>query len=166
MVSVWVSGCFNCLSWQSFIYHFSFPGAAFIWWLANPGHMEAPYPCLLAGQQSPELPVELDDVFALILFQLNSAVCLILLALLPKNVNPNDTPWSNFCPDMYVLESALPGTWGLAAGSRTSLRKLALKWDSGTGQQVGQLAMKIPSLGTSVGNSKSPRHVEVQLSRN
>ena len=115
MVSVWKSGCFNCLSWQSFIYHFSFPGAAFIWWLVNAGHMEAPYPCLLAGQQSPELPVELDDVFALILFQLNSAICLILLALLPKNVNPKDTPWSNFCPDMCVLESALPGTWGLAA---------------------------------------------------
>lgn len=72
--------------------------------------MEAPYPCLLAGQQSPELPVELDDVFALILFQLNSAICLILLALLPKNVNRNDIPWSDFYPDMYVLESALPGT--------------------------------------------------------
>ena len=54
--------------------------------------------------------MESDDVFALILFQLNSAICLILLALLPQNVNPKDTPWSNFCPDMCVLESALPGT--------------------------------------------------------
>lgn len=43
----------------------------------------------------------------------------------------------------------------MTAGSRTGLKKLALQWDPGTGQLVGQLAMKVPSLNSREGSSES-----------
>lgn len=89
--------------------------------------------------------------------------CSILLVLISTDIDPKDTTPINFLPQIYISESAFPGIWFRAASVRTSLRKLTLKRDSGTGGPPGQLSMKTPSLRTRKGSVKSPGNAKVQL---
>lgn len=112
--------------------------AAFIWWLANPGHMEARILCLLAGQQSPELH-GIRWCLCIDFISAKLCHCLILLALLPQNVNRRYTlvrflPWYVYlgvCPPRNLR----PGSWfqdkSEEAGSQVGFWNWTTSWPTG-----------------------------------
>lgn len=98
------------------------------------------------------------DCISVKLFHLFNSTCFTHPQILIRGHTTVKFLSSNLC-----LRVCFPKNLILAAGVRTGLKKLTLKWGSGTGQPTGQLSMKTLSLGTSEGSVKSSGHAEVQL---